>query len=115
MSVHVADPALIAATERASDLDRGWFKRYPSRAHRIRRMIPGEHPPEALRYGPPDWPVLTVVKQLLPGTRLRMPFRFRRTPCGCEACTAEIWERFASEQVKQLAVDVASIVMRCGR
>lgn len=110
-----ADPALVAATERASDLDRAWFKRHPRRAHRLRRMVPGEHPPEACAYGPPSWPIYTVVKQIMPGTRVRVPFRMRRTPCGCEECLAAIWEQCVSAQTKQLAIEVASIVMRCGR
>jgi hypothetical protein len=76
-------------------------------------VIPGEHPSAVLSYGRPDWPVYTLVKQLLRGTRMRVPFRFRRSPCGCESCLARIWEQCASEPTKHLAVDVAGIVLKC--
>lgn len=111
MSAYITDPAIVAAVDRASELDRAWFKRHPSRAYRVRRMIPGEHLPVALSYGPPDWPVYTLVKQVTPGCRMRVPFKFRQTPASSESCLAAIWERCASERTKRIALDMAAAML----
>lgn len=107
----ITDSAVVAIVERASDLDRTWFRRHPDRAHRIRRMIPGEHPPEVLAFGPQDWPVFTLVKQISPGCRMRVPFKFRQTPASSESCLAAIWEQYASVRTKQIALDMAAAML----
>jgi hypothetical protein len=110
----ITDPVVAAMVERIADLDRAWFKRHPDRAHRVRRMMPNEFP-GTVPDGPLAWPVFVIVKQITPGTRMRSAFRGTRTPCGCESCTADLWERFASEQTKRIAHDIATIMLRHGR
>ncbi len=62
------DAKTLAAIDRASDLDRAWFARHPTRAYRLRPVVPGE-------FGRGTFPSgtqrLALVKQLLPGCRTR--------------------------------------------
>src|SRR4051794_40157771 len=104
------DPKTLAAVDRASDLDRGWFKRHPARAHRVRRMVADEYPPEALFRTPLGWPTYTVVKQVLPGTRLRSAVALSRSPCTCERCAADLWDRDCAE-FHPMALDIAVSAM----
>ena len=60
----ITDPAIVAAGERISDLDRAWFKGRPDRAHRVRRMMPNEFP-GTMPDGPLAWPVFVIVKARL--------------------------------------------------
>jgi hypothetical protein len=53
----ITDPAIVAAVERASELDRKWFARHRDRAHRVRRLMSGELPADPSRFGPVTWPV----------------------------------------------------------
>ena len=69
----ITDPAIVAAGERISDLDRAWFKGRPDRAHRVRRMMPNEFP-GTMPDGPLAWPVFVIVKQITPGARIRSAF-----------------------------------------
>jgi hypothetical protein len=102
-----------AATDRASNIDRSWFVRRSDRAHRVRPMVPGEFPRERLA-GPPEWRAFVVVKQAAPGARLRVPFVASTSPCGCERCTAALWQRAASPKTRQAAPDIAAEMIRHG-
>ena len=63
------------------DDDRAWFEKNSSRAHRLRRLFPGEIdlsllPGEA----PPGHEWQIVVRQVTPGERVKMPL-CRNTAC----------------------------------
>jgi hypothetical protein len=100
------------AVERAAKLDANWFRRHPARAHRVRRLINGEGltGPEQSR-GPAGWSVFVVVKQVVPGIRLRLAFRGSRSPCSCEACAANLWRQAAPDRFKSAAVEIATIAL----
>jgi len=51
----------------AQDLDGDWFRSHPYRSHRIRRAIPGEVPGATT-------PQYAIVRQILPGLRIRQYF-----------------------------------------
>src|SRR4051812_9825036 len=68
-----------AAVERAAKLDAGWFRRHPARAHRVRRMVTGEGLTGPEQSGPAGWSTFVVVKQVVPGVRLRVAFRDSRS------------------------------------
>jgi hypothetical protein len=110
-SAVVATTPASAAVERASTLDAGFFRRHPDRAHRVRAAVPGEFPadwrPEAAR----GRLTLVVVKQLTAGVRLRLLFLASRRPCSCEACAGRLWERAASEKVREGALAVAAALV----
>lgn len=106
----IADPALAAAAERASDLDRSWFRRHPLRAHRVRRPVPGEFPFELVNRGP-QLQLFVLVKQAAVGARVKTLVWGRRSPCGCETCAADLWERATSDQIKSIALDVSAAVL----
>jgi len=106
------DPALAAAAERASTLDAGWFRRHADRAHRVRRAIPNEIPPELQEFGPASWPVWVIVKRITPGVRLKVAYRAPQSPCTCRSCAARSWDQYAHPKAKALALDMAGIVLR---
>src|SRR5215203_4270034 len=80
------DPKILAAVDRASDLDRTWFTRHPDRAYRLRAALPNEHP----------------------GSRARLPMWAVRAPCGCEDCLGAIWDQHAPDSFKRTLVDIAA-------
>src|SRR3954447_14278803 len=80
-------PEFQAAIERTSKLDRAWFRLHPERAHRVRRATA----PERQNDGPPGCLLFTVVKQVVPGLRMRAGFWGTRDPCDCENCAAHLW------------------------
>lgn len=98
----------LAAIDRASDLDRAWFARHPNRAYRLRPVVPGE-------FGSGSFPVgaqrLALVKQMLPGSRMRLPFWAVRRPCSCDTCLSEIWDAHVPEQIKRSCIDMAASLM----
>ena len=56
----------------ASDHDRAWFQRNPSRRYRMRRPLPGEHEQLQIAVAPHETPVV-IVQQIASGIRLRVP------------------------------------------
>ena len=105
------DPKTEAALERANKLDRAWFERHPERAHRVRRLVPGEPLCEDT---PPPMAALTayvVVKQIAPGLRVRAAFRGTRRPCDCEACSSDLWLKFSPPELQALAIEAAAIML----
>src|SRR3954453_23011204 len=59
-----------AAIERTSELDRAWFRLHPERARRVRRATA----PERQNDRPPGCSLFVVVKQVVPGLRMRAGF-----------------------------------------
>jgi hypothetical protein len=53
--------------------DRTWFASHPGRAHRVRRPFPGEAD-EELAVVPAGHALMTVVRQVVPGSRVRLGF-----------------------------------------
>ena len=63
------------------DDDRAWFEENPSRAHRLRRLFPGEIDSSLLPgEAPPGHEWQIVVRQLEPGIRVKAPL-CRNTAC----------------------------------
>lgn len=60
-----------ASVSAASASDAAWFKANPRRSHRLRVALPGEFPPLPM---PEGVRIVTAVRQLEPGMRLRVPF-----------------------------------------
>ena len=107
----VDDPAIVAAVERASDLDRAWFKRHPDRAHRVRRPVLGEFPFDLVDFGPRAWPLFVIVRQAAVGARVKTAARMTRSPCGCERCSSGLWDRVTSQQMKKIALDISAAML----
>lgn len=107
----VTDPAIVAAVEAASEADRLWFKRHPDRAHRLRRVYPGELTHVVGERGTSA--IMICVKQVAVGCRVKVGFRgFDPLACRCEECAARSWDLHAHEKAKAMALDMAGIVMR---
>lgn len=104
--------AVSAAIEQASRSDRGWFKRHRERAHRLRPAVSGAFPGTT-------WPAgavqLALVKQVRPGTRIRLALWGTRSVCDCEDCLADAWDRFAPAKFRALAVAVAAVSLKAAR
>jgi hypothetical protein len=91
----------------ASDADAAWFRAHPGRNHYVRRYVAGEFPAPL---GPWGW---TVVKQVMPGFRLRRPFdvesgfaRFRELSTS-EYGAALLFETVGRGPVARLSEDVS--------
>ena len=108
----ITDPRIVAAVEQASELDRKWFERHRDRAHRVRRSTSGEHPVDLLVHGPTSWPVHVIVKQAAVGVRVKIAVRSMRTPCSCETCAADLWDRFACDKTRRIALLMAATTLR---
>src|SRR5262249_39206723 len=98
--------------KRASEGDRLWFKRHRNRAHRLRPAIAGELPGATFPPGPVR---LAVVRQITPGTRLRLAMWATRPVCDWERCLAGMWEHVAPARFRELAVDVAASTLKARR
>jgi hypothetical protein len=98
-----------AVVERASAIDRAWFKRHPTRAYRLRLPVPNEFPDDR----PPAAGAerLVLVKQVLPGARLRWPIWAVQRPRDCDASLGGAWEMCAPESVKQIALGMATVLL----
>lgn len=61
-------PEITATIDRVSAEDRDWFEAHPGEEYRMRPAVPGE-------FWPSDaaWITHVVVRQVLPGFRLRFP------------------------------------------
>ena len=103
----ITDPAIVAAAERASELDRVWFLQHPDRAHRVRRLIKGELLGEIAS----SLPAYVVVKQVAPGLRMKAAFYGTREPCDCEDCAGDLWVKFAPAKFQAMAVQAAAIML----
>ena len=68
-----------------------------------RRVSGGHFPAGAVQ--------LALVKQVRPGSRLRLALWATRPLCDCQDCLGQIWHRAAPAEVRALAVEVAAIVM----
>ena len=66
----------------ASDADAAWFKARPDRSTRIRPFIEGELP-YSLPQG--DGVAVTIVRQMQPGARMRLPVYLPKMPADTEA------------------------------
>ena len=66
----------------ASDGDAAWFKANPARTTRIRPFVEGELPC-AMPHG--DGHPVTLVRQIRPGVRARLPVYIGKMPPDCEA------------------------------
>src|SRR4051812_8116939 len=86
------DPKILAA------VDRAWFTRHPDRAYRLRAALPNEHPGPPL---PKGARLLTLVKQISPGSRARLPMWAVRAPYGCDDCLGAIWDQHAPDSFKR--------------
>jgi hypothetical protein len=69
-----------AALEAASEDDRAWFEANPDRHYRVRPHIPGEWPADALNRLPQGQNWYTVVHQVSPGVRMRLPISLDAEP-----------------------------------
>ena len=97
-----------AVIERASRADRVWFKRHRDWAYRLRPALNGEFPGATFPAGAVQ---LALVKQVRPGSRLRLALWATRPLCDCQNCLGQIWDRAAPAEVRALAVNVAAIIM----
>ncbi|MGK5548485.1 hypothetical protein ACSNOH_27700 [Streptomyces sp. URMC 127] len=99
------------ASSRAAEDDRLWFDKHPGASVRVREALPGEHDHGPFTQGrKPLWPderLTVVVVQVVPGRRVRYPYKAvsvaspdeRLTPQQLEAVREE-WE--ASDQTMPL-------------
>ncbi|MGW2600017.1 hypothetical protein [Streptomyces klenkii] len=99
------------ASSRAAEDDRIWFDKHPDASVRVREALPGEHDEALLAQGrgplQPDERLAVVVVQVVPGRRVRCPYKVvtttnpdgRLTPQQLDAVRAE-WE--ASDQTMPL-------------
>lgn len=55
----------------ASSMDAKWFAEHPRRSHRLRETVPGEFPSQNM---PAGFRMVTAVRQLMPGYRMRVGF-----------------------------------------
>jgi hypothetical protein len=69
-----------AALEAASEDDRAWFEAHPERSYRVRPHISGEWPDGALNRLPQGQGWYTVVHQVSPGVRMRLPISLHAEP-----------------------------------
>lgn len=99
------------AVERASTLDRAWFKQHAERAYRLRPALPHEFPGV---HWPDGAARLALVKQVLLGTRLRLAFWATRPVCDCDKCLAGVWEAMAPPQVRDVAMTASVAGLRAG-
>ena len=108
-----SDPLEVAAAKRANTIDQVWFKRHPARAYRVRAPVPNEFP-DACRPAVGTERLVVLVKQVRPGTRLRCPLWADRWPSTDDDCLARAWLAFVPERVKQIALDIAAILLSEG-
>jgi hypothetical protein len=80
------------AMEAASETDRLWFEAHPHRSFRVRPHIPGEWPPGSLPARPRGWRPYTVVRQVMPGFRLRLAFSAEGEPGQGERAAERLYE-----------------------
>jgi hypothetical protein len=92
-SPHVTDAALEAASEN----DRSWFEANPGRAYRVRPQILGEWPAGALNRLPQGQIWYTVVHQVSPGVRMRLPILLEAEPEPGERAASHLFAS-ATEQ-----------------
>ncbi len=88
-TVQFGGKQLLACTKGLED-DRAWFARHHGRAHRIRRPLGGERklPPPP----PRGFKRLIVVRQIKPGSRIRLDLGWRGAPpLNAEGVAAEIF------------------------
>jgi hypothetical protein len=69
-----------AALEAASEDDRAWFEANPNRSFRARPQVPGEWPAGALSRLPHGQFWFTVINQVKPGVRMRLPISVEAEP-----------------------------------
>lgn len=72
--------AVYDAMEAASETDRVWFEAHPRRSYRVRPHIPGEWPPGSMATPLRGWCAYTVVRQVMPGFRVRRSFSAEGEP-----------------------------------
>ena len=77
--------------------DRVWFEQHPERSHRARLAFPGEADAHAARV-PPGHVLLTLLRQVEPGKRVRTGFYLN----------AELWPAPEIEAVAHLLFDIAT-------
>jgi hypothetical protein len=97
-----------AVIERASRADRVWFKRHRDRAYRLRPALNGEFPGATFPAGAVQ---LALVKQVRPGSRLRLALWATRPLCDCQDCLGQIWDRAAPAEVRALTVEIGAIAL----
>ena len=85
--------------------DRAWFARHYGRNHRLRKPIGGER--AGLPPGPPKCKPLVVVKQLKPGSRVRVLCWVRERPPNSEAIAARLFNEAAEGWPEVVAIEAA--------
>jgi len=75
----------------------------------LRLPVPNEFPDER----PPEVGDvrMVLVKQVLPGARLRWPVLVFQRPRDCDASLGDAWEVCAPESVKQIALGMATVLL----
>jgi hypothetical protein len=91
-ATNVASEAIYWAMEAASEADRLWFVAHPQRSYRVRPLIPGEWPPGSLSTPPRGWRHYTVVRQVMPGFRIRRSFSAEGEPGQGERAAERLYE-----------------------
>ena len=69
-----------------------WFVAHPHRSYRVRPQIPGEWPPGSLPAPRRGWREYTVIRQVLPGFRLRLAFSAEGEPGQGERAAERLYE-----------------------
>ena len=108
-----SDPLEVAAAKRANAIDQAWFRRHPTRAYRVRAPVPNEFP-DFCRPAVGTERLVVLVKQVRPGTRLRCPLWADQWPSTNDDCLALAWLKFVPERVKQIALDMAAVLLSEG-
>jgi hypothetical protein len=99
------------AVEHASRIDAAWFRRHRDRAHRLRAVVAHEHPGITF---PAVAARLTLVRQIRPGLRMRLPIWTTRPVCCCEDCCAALWDANAPAMARSIALVVATVSLKAG-
>ncbi|MBV9825735.1 MAG: hypothetical protein JO001_08680 [Alphaproteobacteria bacterium] len=89
----------LQAIRKASASDRLWFEKHPTRSHRMRLAIAGEFGPIEFTIPGPAW---AVIRQAIPGFRLRLPFTAPSPPPDIE-------------EIGQALFDAVHEAMRAGK
>jgi hypothetical protein len=106
-------PETLTVVEHASDLERAWFKRHPSRAHRVPPMLAGENPEtEQLCRAHGRLKAYVAVKQITSGLRMKVALLTPHVPCSYEECAADLWRQAALDRLKEFALEAAAIALR---
>ncbi len=94
MSFHSGAVQTADMDRKARDCDRLWFQQNPGRNYRIRKSLFGEQPLH------PDMIGFMVIRQLSPGSRIRIRFYLPVAPVGeaSEAIARSWWHGLAEEQ-----------------